>query len=95
MPPSSDEHWIAGLYDRHGAALYRYAVMVLADPAAAADATQAVFVALLRRRAPPDAEERYLRRAIRNECFGALRKHRHDVLAAAAPSSVVPRVWQA
>jgi hypothetical protein len=35
--------WIVELYDRHGAALYRYAVMLLADPAAAADAGYSVY----------------------------------------------------
>jgi len=79
------DEWIGQLYDRYGAALYRYAVMVLADPAAAADAVQGVFVGLLRRRAPPEYDERYLRRAVRNECFSALRRRRRDVLAASTP----------
>ena len=85
MPRPPDEDWIGPLYDRYGAALYRYAVMVLADPAGAADVVQIVFVSLLRRRAAPDFDERYLRRAVRNECFSALRKRRRDVLAAAGP----------
>ena len=53
MTRPSDE-WIGQVYDRYGAALYRYAVMVLADPAGAADVVQTVFVALLRRRSNPD-----------------------------------------
>jgi len=85
MPRPRDDEWIGQLYDRYGVALYRYAVMVLADPAAAADAVQTVFVGLLRRREPPDSDERYLRRAVRNECFSVLRRRRHDVLAAATP----------
>jgi RNA polymerase sigma-70 factor (ECF subfamily) len=85
MPPPTDDEWIGPLYDRHGASLYRYAVMVLADPAAAADVVQTVFVSLLRRRASPEFDERYLRRATRNECFSALRKRRRDVLASAGP----------
>ena len=85
MPPPTDEDWIGALYDRYGASLYRYAVMVLADPAAAADVVQTVFVSLLKRRTSPDFDERYLRRATRNECFTALRKRRRDVLASAAP----------
>ena len=85
MPRPTDDDWIGPLYDRYGASLYRYAVMVLADPAAAADVVQAVFVSLLRRRASPDFDEPYLRRATRNECFSALRKRRRDVLASAAP----------
>jgi RNA polymerase sigma-70 factor, ECF subfamily len=85
MPRPPDKEWIGPLYDRYGAALYRYAVMVLADPAAAADVVQTVFVALVRRRRVPDSEERYLRRAVRNECFTALRRRRRDVLASATP----------
>jgi RNA polymerase sigma-70 factor (ECF subfamily) len=85
MPPPSHEEWIVQLYDRFGRALYRYAVMVLADPAAAADAVQTAFVGLLRKRAPPDSPDRYLRRAVRNECFSALRRRRRDVLATAVP----------
>lgn len=84
MPRPSDE-WIGQLYDRYGAALYRYAVMVLADPAGAADVVQTVFVSLLRQRRRPDFDARYLWRAVRNECFSALRKRRRDVLASASP----------
>jgi len=85
MPRPTDDDWIGPLYDRYGASLYRYAVMVLADPAAAADVVQSVFVSLLRRRASPEFDERYLRRAMRNECFSALRKRRRDALASAEP----------
>src|SRR5438094_9174287 len=85
MPRPPDDEWIGRLYDRHGAALYRYAVMVLADPTGAADIVQTVFVSLLRQRTRPDFDERYLRRAVRNECFSALRARRRDVLATAAP----------
>jgi RNA polymerase sigma-70 factor (ECF subfamily) len=84
MTRPSDE-WIGQLFDRYGAALYRYALMVLTDPADAADVVQTVFVGLLRRRAPPEFDERYLRRAVRNECFSSLRRRRRDVLAGAAP----------
>ena len=84
MTRPSDE-WIGQVYDRYGAALYRYAVMVLADPAGAADVVQTVFVALLRRRSQPDVDAHYLRKAVRNECFSALRVRRRDVLASAAP----------
>ena len=85
MPRPPDQEWIGQLYDRYGAGLYRYASMVLADPAGAADVVQTVFVALLRRRSTPDFDERYLRRAVRNECFSALRHRRRDVLRSAAP----------
>lgn len=64
---------IGRLYDRFADGLYRYAVMILADRDAAADAIQQVFAALVARRRRIDDEERYLRRAVRNECFSQLR----------------------
>jgi RNA polymerase sigma-70 factor (ECF subfamily) len=48
--------------------------MILADAAAAEDAIQQVFTALLDRRRPVQQEEHYLRRAVRNECYTALRR---------------------
>jgi uncharacterized protein YchJ len=61
-----------------GPSLYRYALMLLADPAAAEDAVQQVFTSVLRSRASArlEADERYLRRAIRNECYSMLRRRR-------------------
>ena len=38
-------------YDRYAPDLYRYALMILADPEAAADTVQQVFLAVLRRAA--------------------------------------------
>ena len=74
---------IGCLYDRFAGALYRYALMILADPAAAADAVQQVFVALLGGAgAAMDEEERYLRRAVRNACYSALRQRRPNVVSA-------------
>ena len=89
-PPDDDSvERVGGLYDRFAGAMYRYAVMVLADPAAASDVVQKVFVSLLRRYPPPaeagqhlrdgiERDEPYLRRAVRNECFTALRRRRRD-----------------
>jgi RNA polymerase sigma-70 factor (ECF subfamily) len=70
--------WIGAAYDRHAAGLYRYAVVLLGDPAAAADAVHQVFVKLLSR--PPEVlqAEHYLRRAVRNECFGVLRRRHRE-----------------
>src|SRR5687768_10481467 len=81
--PHGTREWLGALYDRHAAGLYRYAVMILADTEAAADAVQQVFTRLvdprLRR---PDVEANYLRRAIRNECFSMLRdRHRRQPAA--------------
>jgi RNA polymerase sigma-70 factor, ECF subfamily len=69
---------IGRLYDQYAAGLYRYALIVLADPAAAADAVQQVFVGLLRGSAVVESDERYLRRAVRNECFSTFRRRRRD-----------------
>jgi RNA polymerase sigma-70 factor (ECF subfamily) len=70
---------VAGrLYDEHGASLYRYALMLLLDHAAAEDAVQHVFATVLagglRATRAPDAH--YLRRAVRNQCFSMLRRTR-------------------
>ena len=73
--------WIGGAYDRHAAGLFRYALMLLGDTASAADAVQQVFLALVRNRRgveSVDHEDRYLRRAVRNECFSALRRRRRE-----------------
>ncbi len=61
---------IGRLYDRFAGVLYRYALMILADPAGAADAVQQVFVALLGGAGGAmNDEERYLRRSVRNACI--------------------------
>jgi len=78
--PSAD--WVGSAYDRHGAGLYRYALMLLGDTASAADVVQQVFAALVgRARGSANIvdEGRYLRRAVRNECFSALRRRRREM----------------
>ena len=79
--PPDDPTLLAGrLYDSYGASLYRYALMLLADRSAAEDAVQQVFASLLKgsaRAVEPAAIQKdahYLRRAVRNECFSALRR---------------------
>ena len=70
---------LADLYDAHGARLYRYALLILADRDAAADAVQDSFVHLaeaLRRRSPPDVSYAYLAAIVRNACYTALRRRR-------------------
>jgi RNA polymerase sigma-70 factor (ECF subfamily) len=75
MAPGEPEHEAARLYDSFGASLYRYALMMLASREAAEDVIQQVFVALLQqRRLRLDDPERYLRRAVRNACYSALRQ---------------------
>jgi len=61
------------LYGGLGADLYRYAVMLLADPASAEDAIQQVFAALLRHSGDLQNDAHYMRRAVRNECYSMLR----------------------
>jgi RNA polymerase sigma-70 factor (ECF subfamily) len=68
---------VARLYDEYGASLYRYALVLLTDAAAAEDAVHQVFaavIALTARQSSFDNEEHYLRRAVRNECYSALRR---------------------
>jgi len=77
--PLNDRRSIVGrLYDQHGAPLYRYALILVADPAAAADAVQQVFTSLLGPAATIafDNEAHYLRRAVRNECYSTLRRRK-------------------
>jgi RNA polymerase sigma-70 factor (ECF subfamily) len=76
---------VGRLYDRFAPSLYRYAVMILADPAAAADAVQQVFVGMLRARSAVDSDEHYLRRAVRNECYSSLRRRRRKPEQSDAP----------
>jgi RNA polymerase sigma-70 factor, ECF subfamily len=73
-PPDDARSLVGRLYDTHGAALYRYALLLLADTAAAEDAVHQVFTAIVRQ--PPRFEDElhYLRRAVRNECYSALRR---------------------
>jgi RNA polymerase sigma-70 factor, ECF subfamily len=67
--------WIGALYDQYADGLYRYAVMILADPAGAADAVHQVFLGITRRPAGHiQCDERYLKRAVRNECYSILRR---------------------
>jgi len=90
--------WIGRAYDWHGAGLYRYALMLLGDTASAADAVQQVFVALVGRgrgSANIDDERRYLRRAVRNECFSALRRRRREIAVVADSRPLVEAVDRA
>jgi len=75
--PREDRAALVGrLYDAHGAALYRYALMLLGDHAAAEDAVQQVFTALFRQAGQIENELHYLRRSVRNECYSTLRQLR-------------------
>jgi RNA polymerase sigma-70 factor (ECF subfamily) len=70
---------LAALYDEHGARLYRYAVLLLANREAAEDAVQEAFIRLaaaLARRHPPEVSFGYLAVIVRNECYSALRRRK-------------------
>jgi RNA polymerase sigma-70 factor, ECF subfamily len=74
--PPDDPIALAGrLYDAYGASLYRYALMLLTDGAAAEDAVQQVFASLLKSsEVAIEKDAHYLRRAVRNECYTTLRR---------------------
>jgi RNA polymerase sigma-70 factor, ECF subfamily len=67
---------VGRLYDAHGAALYRYALMLLGDHSAAEDVVQQVFTAVLRQPRTINHELHYLRRSVRNACYSTLRRPR-------------------
>lgn len=69
---------VGRLYDEYGASLFRYALMLLADHSAAEDAVQQVFAAVMRPAAALENPAYYLRRAVRNECYSALRRRTHQ-----------------
>jgi len=77
--PGREPEKLAALYDARAAGLYRYALMILADPAGAEDAVQQAFASFLDRRGSAVLSQTdYLRACVRNECFGALRRRRRD-----------------
>lgn len=95
MKGSSGREALSQAYDRYAPGLYRYALMVVADAAAAEDALHQVFLRLAE-----SSQDRtwiedlaaYLRVAVRNECFSQLRKRRRD--EAGGPPLLVPRNGQ-
>jgi len=82
-PPPDD---VGALYDRVAPALFRYALMILADAGEAEDVVHDVFVAVARRGlAEIEVVDGYLRRAVRNECFTRLRQRRRRQLVIDTP----------
>jgi RNA polymerase sigma-70 factor (ECF subfamily) len=74
-PPDDPTAMAGRLYAEYGASLYRYAVMLLADTAAAEDAVHQVFAAVLNGGVVGIQQDaHYLRRAVRNECYSMLRR---------------------
>jgi RNA polymerase sigma-70 factor (ECF subfamily) len=85
-PPSTGtaREWLGALYDAHGAALFRYALMILADRSEAEDVVQQVFVSALGAARDIASPLAYLRRATRNECYSVLRRRRREQARGAA-----------
>jgi RNA polymerase sigma-70 factor (ECF subfamily) len=80
------------LYDQYGASLYRYALMLLADPASAEDVVQQVFaslIATMRWNTGIDNAEHYLRRAIRNQCYSTLRRSSREPARSASGGALL------
>jgi RNA polymerase sigma-70 factor (ECF subfamily) len=81
-----DPEDLGRLYDRLAPPLYRYALMILADPPAAEDAIQHVFASLAARgTARLQSVDGYLRRSVRNECYSALRREQRELTTVEAP----------
>ncbi len=66
---------VAGLYDRYGRGLCRYAAMLLADVADAEDVVQQVFAAMMTAGQVREPEA-FLRTAVRNASLSRLRQRR-------------------
>jgi RNA polymerase sigma-70 factor, ECF subfamily len=83
---SLPDRLLTGLYDEYGPRLYRYALLILADRAAAEDAVQEAFCNVVRllRRQPDAATPAYLITAVRHQSYTILRQRRR-VSAAAGP----------
>lgn len=74
----SDER-LEAAYETHAESLYRYALMILADPGAAEDAVHQAFAKFMERQTETARIEHlavYLRTAVRNECYRVLGRRR-------------------
>lgn len=77
--PGSPRELVAAAYERCAEGLYRYALMILADHAAAEDAVHQAFAKLVRmgrRVREIDSCGDYLRTAVRNECWRIIKRRR-------------------
>ena len=66
-------------YHKYAGELYRYALMLLAEQSAAEDAVQQAFMKTIRRQGhtePVEYYDRYLRTAVRNECYRIIKQRR-------------------
>jgi len=85
MPRAPDEaDDLGAIFDRLGAPLYRYALMILGDSSAAEDAVQDVFMSWARKRpSKVQSIDAYLRLSVRNACYSQLRKPSRKLMVAA------------
>ncbi len=88
---------VAEIYDAHADQLYRYALILLTDHAAAEDAMQQVFAKLARNSGTVSGiknESQYLKTAIRNECFRILadKKRRRQYLQSDTGNALLQQV---
>ena len=77
--PGDTLRGLAELYEAYAPGLYRYALMVLADPFAAEDAVEQVFTKIAgmgERIVEIGDQNSYLRKAVRNECYRIIRRTR-------------------
>jgi len=80
-PGHGPREFLAAAYDAFAPGLYRYALVVTADHAAAEDAVQQAFVNLAgmgQRVWAIESCERYLRTAVRNECWRIIERRRRE-----------------
>ena len=92
-PHAAARRHLAAAYDRHGAALYRYALVLCARHALAEDAVQQAFAklaALGPRITELQSPADYLRVAVRNECYRLLAVPRLVVVDENAPALLEP-----
>ncbi|HUL74159.1 MAG TPA: sigma-70 family RNA polymerase sigma factor [Vicinamibacterales bacterium] len=81
----------AQLYDRVSGSLYRYALMILASREQAEDVVQEVFATMMRRGVKNlNSVDGYLRTAVRNACYSALRLRRNGVPIAESLLEAIP-----
>jgi RNA polymerase sigma-70 factor (ECF subfamily) len=94
QPPDDQADVLGRLYDLHAPALYRYALMLLARPAAAEDVVQDAFAGLLGATVRPEDVARYLKVSVRNGCYSRLRRRQRwdmrelPLLEATTPEAV-------
>jgi RNA polymerase sigma-70 factor, ECF subfamily len=86
--PQDAREQLAAIYDAFADGLYRRALMIVADPAAAEDAVQQAFVKLAAMRRPLNelaSAQAYLCAAVRNECYRILARMRPNLTEVEPP----------